>query len=134
MSLVCGLFQKDVARRVLTADLAFDAAEREAGRENGQKPVSMDQQRKPVRERDETQRHELFQTHGLLVIAPQIDHEPPDTGSEQRAHAEAHAHRPKQIHARPAHAQVTERVQREQAQPQHDEGKRGAVVQTGFTG
>ena len=63
----------------------LQVAQGHPGREHRQEPIGMQQQRNAIGQRDQPHGQEVVQAHGLLVFAPQVQHQPAD-GQARAAH------------------------------------------------
>jgi hypothetical protein len=112
----------------------LDPAQGEAGGEDGQEAVAVEQQRQAVGEGDQPEDEELVQPDRFPVVAPEADGQAADEGAQHGADGQPGNGRPQQVDADQRSPDGPEVVEAEQAEAEHDEGEGGAVVHPGLAG
>ena len=123
---------RDIGRWRHVTLLTLDAPHGKPCGEYGEEAVGVQEQRDPVRERDEAEREELVQSNRLAMDAAQVEHEFPDPCAAECTNAESRDHGPREVDRQPAPAERPELVRTHEPEPQHDERERRPVVQACF--
>src|SRR5688500_5241929 len=117
---------------IATGGLHFDAAEGEAGGENGEESVGAKVEGDAIGEGNEAKADEFVAAEGFVVVLIKTDDKFADKRTKNRADGEATCDGPEDVDEEPACAKVTEFVCAKKAEAEHDKGKRRAVVEAGF--
>ena len=121
-----------VRRRLLARHGPLHDSERQSGGKHRKKSIRVHGYRNTVRGGNQPKRKEVVVAHGFQVPAAEVHDHAADGLAEQQADGQSAANRPEHIHGPPTPCGLAQFVQAGKAQPQHDERKSGAIVETGF--